>query len=75
MDHYQHTPDLDITVEVPYAEIAAAKRCIEARVENPVDTPHPTENLPTGPEIDNPTETEDPQKADTGPSSRRRTWN
>lgn len=67
---------LDTTVELPYEEIASAKRVIEARVENPVDTPHPTENLPDGPEIENPAETEsDPQKADTGPSSRMGSWN
>jgi len=78
VDHYQHSRDPDITVEVPFVEIEKAKRRIDARVENPVDTPHPTETIPTGPEIDNPTETEDPQKADTGPSSRapgNRRWN
>ena len=75
MDHSQHTPDLDETVELPYAEIFAAKRRIEARVENPIDTPHPTEHIPDGPEIENPAESEDPKEADTGPSSRSRRWN
>lgn len=70
-----HCSSFDTTVEIPYAEIVAAKRSIEARVENPVDAPHPTENLPDGPEIEDPTETEDPQKAATGRSSGKRAWN
>jgi hypothetical protein len=74
MDHSCRST-FDTTVELPLEEVEAAKREIEARVENPIDTPHPTENLPTAPEIDNPTETDDPRTADTGPSSRVRSWN
>ena len=70
-----YASSLDTTVELQFEQVEAAKRAIEARVENPVDTPHPTENLPDSPEIDNPSESEDPQKADTGPSSSARWWN
>ena len=73
---FNNSSPLDTTLELPFEEVEAALRSLEARVDNP-GIPSPQQ--PTGPgapEIENPTETEtDPQKSDTGPSSRAQTWN
>jgi hypothetical protein len=73
---FNNSSHLDTTLELPLAEVEAAFRSLDARVDNPgVGTPQQPGQIP-GPEIENPTETEsDPGKADTGPSSRARPWN
>lgn len=72
---FNNTSDLDTTLELPLAAVEAARCALEARVDNP-GVPPSQPGQPAGPEIENPTETEsDPQQADTGPSSRVRSWN
>lgn len=66
----------ETTVELPLAEVEAALRSIEARVDNPgVGTPQQPGETP-GPEIENPSQTEaEPQQSDIGPESRAQRWN
>jgi hypothetical protein len=75
VDFNNHSSDPDTTLELPLADVDAARRSLEARVDNP-GVPPSQPGQPAGPEIENPTETEsDPRESNTGPSSRGPAWN